>query len=172
MIYHIITVLSGVHMIHAIISSEDLEIIRKERYRCRDPIVARRLQILFFKAKNLQHQQICSLADVSPPALVEILKKYTHEGLQAIMHVNWKPRRAALDDFRESIANHFKAHPPASVKEAQAEIEKLTGVKRGQTQIRMFLHKIGMSPRKIAGIPAKADPIKQEEFKKKRWSLS
>lgn len=154
-------------MIHIIIPPEDLETIRRERFRCRDACVSRHLHVLFFKAKNLSHQQICSLADISPPGLVEVLKQYAHGGLQAVMRANWKPRRAALDDFRESIVNHFKATPPASVKEAQAEIQKLTGIKRGQTQIRMFLRKIGMAPRKMAGIPAKADPVKQEEFKKK-----
>ncbi len=45
-------------------------------------------------------------------------------------------------------------------------IEKITEIKRGKTQIRELLHKIGMKPRKTAGIPAKADPAKQEEFKK------
>ena len=154
-------------MIHVMIPPEDLEIIRKERFRCRDACVSRHLHVLFFKAKNLSHQQICSLADISSPGLVEVLKKYAHGGLQAIMQTNWKPRRAALDDFREAIVNRFKENPPPSVKTAQAEIEKLTGIRRGQTQIRMFLRKIGMAPRKMAGIPAKADPVKQEEFKKK-----
>src|SRR5690348_530000 len=63
------------------------------------------------------------------------------------------------------VARHLHALSE-SVKVAQAEIEKLTGIKRGKTQIREFLHKIGMKPRRVAGIPAKADPVKQEEFKK------
>lgn len=82
------------------------------------------------------------------------------------MQTNWKPRHAILEDHREVIEQHFRKHPPESVKVTGIEIEKLTGIKRGKTQIRHFLHKIGMEPRKVAGIPAKADPVKQEEFKK------
>ena len=157
-------------MLHVIIPQEDLERINFERFRCQDSIVARHLHALFFKSLNLAHQQICNLADISPPTLVEILKKYAQGGLKAIMHIQWKPKRAVLYDFRAIVEKQFKEHPPESVKAAQAEIEKLTGIKRGKTQIRAFLHKIGMKPRKAAGIPAKADPVKQEEFKKKPWN--
>ena len=154
-------------MIYILIPPEDLEIINAEHFRCRDAIVTRHLHALYFKSMNLPHQQICALADISPPTLVEVLKKYSSGGLQEIIHIKWKPKRSALEDFREMLEKHFKQHPPGSVKEAQSEIEKLTGVKRGQTQIRMFLRKIGMAPRKVAGIPAKADRVKQEQFKKK-----
>jgi len=154
-------------MIYVIIPPEDLEAIKSARFKCRDPIIARHLHALFFKSLNLPHQQICDFVDISPPTLVEVLKKYARGGLKEIMQTNWKPKRAVLDDHRETIEKHFREHPPESVKVAAIEIEKLTGIKRGKTQIRNFLHKIGMEPRKVAGIPAKADPIEQEEFKKK-----
>lgn len=158
-------------MIHVIIPPKDLEIINSERFSCRDAIVARHLHALFFKSLSLPHQQICDLSDISPPTLVEVLKKYAHGGLKEVMQTNWKPKRAVLEDYRETIKRHFQKHPPESVKVAKNEIEKITGIKRGKTQIREFLHKIGMEPRKVAGIPAKADPAKQEEFKKKAWNL-
>jgi transposase len=129
--------------------------------------MARHLHALFFKSMNLPHQQICDFVDISPPTLVEVLKKYAQGGLKEVMQAKWKPKRFILDDHREVIEKHFREHPPESVKVAGIEIEKLTGVKRGKTQIREFLHKIGMEPRKVASIPAKADPVKQEEFKKK-----
>ena len=154
-------------MIHIIIPPEDLEKINFARFRCTDAIIARHLHALFFKSLNLPHQQICDLADISPPTLVEVLKKYAQGGLKNVMQVHWKPRRAVLDDHREVIEKHFREHPPESVKVAAIEIENLTGIKRGKTQIGQFLHKIGMNPRKVAGIPSKADPQKQEEFKKK-----
>lgn len=157
-------------MIHIIIPPEDLEKINFERFRCRDPIVSRHLHALYFKSLNLPHQQICDFVDISPPTLIEVLKKYAQRGLKEVMQTNWKGKHAILDDHRAVIEKHFREHPPESVKVAAMEIEKLTGIKRGKTQIRLFLHKIGMEPRKVAGIPAKADPVKQEEFKKKFWN--
>ena len=159
------------HMIRITISPEDLKIINSERFTQSDPIISRRLHVLYFKSLNIQHQKIYEYADISAPALIEILRKYAKGGLEEVMRMNWKPRRAALDNHDELLKKHFHKHPPESVKVAGADIEKLTGIKRGKTQTRRFLHKIGMKPRKVAGIPSKADPEKQEEFKKKIWSL-
>lgn len=161
----------GPHMIHILISDEDLKKINSARFTEADPIISRRLHVLFFKSQNLPHQTICEYADISPGGLINILKKYSRGGLEEVMRMNWKPRRAILEDFREPIKKHFHDHPPESVKVAGAEIEKMTGIKRGKTQIRHFLHKIGMKPRKVAGIPSKADLEQQEEFKKKGWNL-
>jgi len=40
----------------------------------------------------------------------------------------------------------------------------LTGIKRSENRVREFLKSIGMAPRKMGMIPAKADPEKQESF--------
>lgn len=158
-------------MIRIIFSPEDLKKINSERFTQDDPIISRRLHVLYLKSLNIQHQKICEYVDISAPALIKVLRKYAEGGLEEVMRMNWKPRRAMLDDHIELLKEHFHKHPPESVKVAGAEIEKKTGIKRGKTQTRRFLHKIGMKPRKVAGIPSKADPEKQEEFKKKIWSL-
>jgi transposase len=55
--------------------------------------------------------------------------------------------------------------------QAQQEIEKLTGVHRGLTQVRMFLRGLNMKYRKTGCVPGKADTpekrAEQEEFLKK-----
>ncbi len=66
--------------------------------------------------------------------------------------------------YRGSIEAYFKEHPPASVKEAMAEIEELTGIRRSENRVREFLISVGMKRRKIGMIPAKADPEKQDSF--------
>ena len=49
--------------------------------------------------------------------------------------------------------------------EAAARIADLTGLQRGPTQVRQFLKSLGMKPRKVGQIPAKADVTAQEAFK-------
>jgi transposase len=51
------------------------------------------------------------------------------------------------------------------VAEAGAKITALTGIARKPTQVRRFLKQLGMAPRKVAAIPAKADVEAQEQFK-------
>jgi transposase len=55
------------------------------------------------------------------------------------------------------------------VAEAAARIEALTGIARKPTPVRHFLRSLGMPPRKVGRIPAKADVAAQETFKKKAW---
>jgi hypothetical protein len=60
-------------------------------------------------------------------------------------------------------------NPPRSIGDAQDSIQRLTGIKRSPTQIRIFLKKIGMRCIKVGFVPGKAiEPekiIEQEKFK-------
>lgn len=58
-------------------------------------------------------------------------------------------------------------HPPATVAEASEHIFEMTGVRRQPTQVRQFLKRLGMKPRRVAAIPAKADVRVQQEFKER-----
>ena len=51
--------------------------------------------------------------------------------------------------------------------EAGAKITELTGIERKPTQVRAFLKRLGMKPRKVAAIPARADLQAQQEFKER-----
>lgn len=58
---------------------------------------------------------------------------------------------------KQTIEQYFKKNPPASLAEASAKIEELTGViKRGLTQTGKFLKSIGIKFIKVASIPGKA----------------
>ena len=52
------------------------------------------------------------------------------------------------------------------MKEAAYRIEEMTGIKRSSQRVRIFLKNMGMRYRRTGMVPAKADPIKQEDFKK------
>ena len=54
------------------------------------------------------------------------------------------------------MEKYFEANPPQSVTEAAAKIEALTGMKRGETQVRKFLKDTGFRFRKAGTVPAKA----------------
>ena len=59
---------------------------------------------------------------------------------------------------------YFHEHPPATINEAIAKIEELTGIKSKREQVRVFLRKLGLNPRKVGMVPAKADVEIQEKF--------
>jgi transposase len=157
-------------MICLLIPEEEIEKIEEERFSCSDPQISRRLHALFLKSKGYSHQDISEYVGLSSNALTKIFKKYSSGGLQEVKRMRYTPKRSALENYREQLQMYFREHPPSSVKQACSDIEKLTGVKRKEERVRIFLHQLGLKPRKVGGLPAKADPLQQEEFKKKAWN--
>jgi transposase len=81
-----------------------------------------------------------------------------------LKELNYYRPQSELSQHTTTIKAYFREHPPASVKEAMAKIEELTGIKRSENRVREYLKSIGMKPRKVGTIPAKADPDEQERF--------
>jgi transposase len=97
------------------------------------------------------------------------LRQYQEGGIEQLKQLNYKGKSNQLNEHRETIESYFQKHPPRTVAEAQAKIEKLTGIKRKPTQIRVFLKHIGMRCLKVGFVPGKsANPDKIEEQEKFR----
>ena len=108
------------------------------------------------------------IAQVSKTTLCCYLKDYQEGGIEKLKELNFRKPESELNKHTKTIEEYFKTHPPASIKEAMAKIEELTGIKRCETQIRNFLKKIGLKYRKVGMLPSKADVDKQEAFKKEQ----
>ncbi len=158
-------------MIKVNITKEHIEEAEKLRYTHPILMVRRRMSVIFFKGLTRSHKEIAELAGVSTTSVSTVLQLYAEGGLQAVANVTHREPVSVLEQHSEVVLNHFKAFPPSTAKEAQVEIEKLTKIKRNVSRIRVYLHKIGLRPRKTAALPAKVDPAAQELFKKKCWSL-
>ena len=154
-------------MINIAFSEQDLETIESERFRHPIPLVRRRMEVLWLKSQGLPHQQIAKLAGVCDNALTKYLRLYRQGGLDEIRKVNFYRPKSDLDAHREAIERYFRENPVASIAEAAAAIEALTGIHRSKTQVGVFLRNLGMRHRKVGSVPAGADPDAQERFKKK-----
>jgi transposase len=86
--------------------------------------------------------------------------------LEALKEVKFYRPASELQEYRGTLEECFRAHPPATAKEAMERIEQLTGVRRSPDRVRVFLKGLGMECRKVGMVPAKADPARQESFKK------
>lgn len=69
-----------------------------------------------------------------------------------------------------TLETYFREHPPTTIPEAIAIIEKLTGIKRKPTQVRKFMKTMGMRCLKVGFLPAKADPEVQSQYKQEKLS--
>ncbi|MCZ6595148.1 MAG: IS630 family transposase [Bacteroidetes bacterium] len=157
-------------MIYIEFSEEEIKVLNYERYHYPHPKVQQKMEVLYLKAMGLSHQEICRLCGISHTTLVTYLKQYQEGGIERLKQLGYQGQPNELSVHEGTLKAYFKEHPPVTIAEAQAAIEKLTGIKRKLTQVRAFLKRIGMKCRKVGSVPGKAlDPGKieeQESFKK------
>ena len=121
---------------------ELIEEIRYQRYNHLVPLVQRRMETLLLKAHNLSHEQIEEIVGVTGNTIREYFELYQQGGIEKLKEINYYKPEGELVKHIVSLEAYFRDNPPASsIKEAQQEIEEITGVKRSETQVREFLKK-------------------------------
>ena len=147
-------------------TAAEMDALAYERFHHPHPKVQKRMEVLYLKAKGVAHHEICRLCTLSSPTLSRYLKLYKEGGLEALKHLGYKGKPNDLLAHASTLEAYFRAHPPVSIAEAQNAIERLTGIKRGPTQVRAFLKRLGMRRLKVGFVPGKAttpDKIEEQE---------
>lgn len=151
-------------MIKLNFTPEIIDQLHEERTRHRHPRVRQRMEVVYLKALGLSHQEIGRIVRISQTTLRGYLKMYEKGGVEALKELNFYQPKSDLDDHQEKLRQEFEQRPPATIDEAINRIEKETGLRRSPTQVAEFLKRLGLKRRKVAAVPAKADPKKQQEF--------
>jgi transposase len=151
-------------MIHIDFTSEQIDALHHERFHHPHPRVQLKMEAVYLKSQGLSHQDICRLTRISENTLRSYLRQFQGGGVERLKRTDWAGTASELDEHRETLEDHFRDHPPRSTAEAAAEIERLTGIRRGPTQVRQFLKGMGLKFRKLGMIPAKADADEQAKF--------
>jgi transposase len=135
-------------------TEDELRTINHERYYHPDPNVQQRMEILWLKSHGEIHERIAELAGVSRSTVQRVLNLFHQGRLEAVRQFHWHQPTSALDPHRKTLEQEFQERPPHTVAEACDRIEKITGVRRKESQVRKFLREIlGMKWRKTAAIP-------------------
>jgi transposase len=151
-------------MIHIDFTPEQIDALHHERFHHPHPRVQQKMEALYLKSQGLPHQDICRLTRITENTLRSFLRQYQAGGIERLKRTDWAGTTGQLDEHRETLEEFFRRNPPRSTAQAAADIERITGVKRGLTQVRRFLKGMGLKFRKVGMIPAKADADEQREF--------
>jgi transposase len=146
-------------------STEEVEALRYWRFHHPHPHVQRKMEVVYLRSQKLENKQIQQLCGISKATFYRYLHEYQAGGVEKLKELNFHRQESQLVEHKTTLEGYFRAHPPATSAEAAAKIEELTGVKRGPTQTRTFLKKLGMKPPKVGQIPATAAVKEQEDFK-------
>jgi transposase len=158
-------------MLRANYSEEERNTFQEMRYDYPDSRIQRRFEILWLHSCGKFAPEISGLVRQHVKTVRQVIKNYRKGGIALITKIESNHPTSELEKHQASLIEEFTLRPPASGKEAAARCKKLVGVDRSPERMRIFMGKIGMKFRKTGAIPAKADLEKQEEFKKKYWSL-
>jgi len=131
-----------------------------------NPRIRKKLMAVYMKSQEVKHAEICRICRISRPMLLSYFKEYTSGGIDKLTEIRHEGHPSKLNDFKQEIKTMLEAHPPATVKEARAKINELTGIERSIPQIWLFLRRMGLSTRKVGGVPGKINVEEQERFKK------
>ncbi len=151
-------------MIQLEFTQAQIDTLETERYTHPDLKVQRKLETLYLKSLDLPHHLIRRICRVSEPALVRYFRAYAQDGVVGLKQNRYHGQPSVLGQQVESLETYLRQHPPTSSAQAQQMIEAQTGVRRSPTQVRAFLHRLGMKYRKTGFVPGKSDtPEKQAE---------
>ena len=135
-------------------SRDVLAEMKRDRFRHPDPLVQRRMEVLWLKAHGEAHGRIAELAGVSRATVQRVLDQYQAGGVESVRRVNWHVPASELAPHQQRLEAEFRQRPPHTVAEACQRIERLTGVRRKPTRVREFLREtMGLRWRKVAAVP-------------------
>ena len=153
-------------------SPADIEALEYERYRHPHPKVQKKMEAVYLKSQDVKPGQICRLCRICKTTLTTYLDQYQAGGLERLKELEYQGQPSELNQHSTTLEAYFKEHPPRSTAEAQAAIEKLTGLKRNPTQVQAFMKRLGLKCRKVGFVPGRAtDPDKQAEQESFRVNL-
>jgi transposase len=159
-------------MIELNIKSEDRKAIKQGRYSQPHPRVMQKYDALRLKDCGISNQMICNILGICNNTLLSIFKQYNEGGLEKIQAINFYHPESELKAFSGKIGKYFEGNPPRSISEAAAKIEDLTGIKRGETQVRKFLKDMNFKFRRVGTVPAKALTEEKKTSKEYSWGKS
>ena len=151
-------------MIHIDFTPEQIDALHYERFHHPHPRVQLKMEAVYLKSQGLPHHEICRMARISENTLRSYLRQYQEGGVESLKQTDWDGPASELADHRQAIEDHFRKNPPRSTGQAAADIERITGLRRGPTQVRKYLKRLGLKFRKLGMIPAKADAAEQAKF--------
>ena len=122
-------------------SPEILKELNYQRYNHLSPLVQRRMDALRLKAHGMLHKEIAEVIGIAENTLRDYFELYQQGGIEKLKEINYYQPESELKQHIISLEAHFRDHPPATIKQAQHEVEIITGVRRSETQIQEFLKK-------------------------------
>jgi transposase len=135
------------------LTEEEQQVVHEERESHPNPIVRRRMLVLWLLHCRLTRVEAAKVAVVGLAPVERIVEAYRDHSLDGLRQWNRKRPTSELASSRDLIRESFEKEPVRSVAEAADRIENMTGLRRGPTQVRKFMKGLGMKWQCMRAVP-------------------
>ena len=132
---------------------EEQRIVNEERISHPNLQIRGKMWTVWLLHCGLTRQKAAEIVGVSRATVQRYVDAYRQGGLVGLRHSNVQRPVSELAAFRDIIRASFDEQPACTIAEACDRIEKLTGLRRGPTQVRKFLNDMGLKWQRIRAIP-------------------
>jgi transposase len=149
------------------LDEEQRQIVNEEREAHPHARVRQRMLVLWTLHCGLTRVQAAQVAGVGRATVERIVVAFRDGGLDAVRQWNVKGPTSELASYRDLIKESFEKEPARTIAEAVARIEKLTGLRRGPTQVRKFLKSLGFKWQRMRAVP-----LPPKKVSRNTWPIS
>lgn len=137
-----------------LLSEDEQATVRELKEQHPEPLVRRRLLVVWSLHGGLTREQAAQVAGVDRSTVQRFVAMYRDGGLEALLQEpGYVGRGSDLARHTDVIRQSFEKQPVRSMAEACHRIEALTGIKRSPTQVRKFLTGMGLKWQRVRAIP-------------------
>lgn len=150
------------------LTEEQQRIVNEERESHPNVRVRQRMLVLWTLQCGLTREKAAEVAGLGRATVERIVAAFRDGGLDAVRQWNVKGPKSELAAYRDLIRESFEKEPARTIAEAADRIEKLTGIRRGPTQVRKFLKSLGLKWQRMRAIPLPPKKVSRNMWRASR----
>jgi transposase len=135
------------------LSEEQQRIVNAERDEHPCQHVRRKMLVLWLLHNGITRDKAALIARLGRATVQRYVAAFRDGGLDGLRAWGNKGPVSDLAAHAEAIKQEFTHEPVRSTAEAAERIERLTGIRRQPTQVRLFLKGLGLKWRRVRAIP-------------------
>lgn len=135
------------------LSSEEQALVLADRDQHPNPLVRRKMLVLWAIHLGHSRQQAADLASVGIATAKRYILAYRDGGLDGLRRCDRHIPTSELADHSQAIKESLTENPVRTTAEAIERIHQLTGIRRGLTQTRTFLAGLGFTWQRSRAVP-------------------
>lgn len=135
------------------LTEQEQRIVSEERTSHPNERIRERMLVLWLLHNGVTRQKAAEIVGIGRATVQRFVAAYRDGGLDGLRR--WDPNRpeSEMAAYRELIRESFENQPVHTVAEACERIFRLTGLRRGPSQVRKFLKDLGLKFQRVRVIP-------------------